>query len=67
MDCCKTDILLEVSFCYIKKIVWEVLCARIEPCKSSPRKKLIVCNDTFHTPNIIVEEESDIFPKELCS
>lgn len=42
MDCnCKTDILLEVSFCYIKKIVWEVLCARTEPCKSSARKNCL--------------------------
>ena len=42
MDCnCKTDILLEFIFCYIKKIALEVLCARIEPCKSSPRKNCL--------------------------
>lgn len=65
MDCCKMDTLLEVSFWYIKKKLFgkfyvpELNLANLVPGKT-------VSDGTFHTPNTIVEEEFDIFPKELC-
>jgi len=65
MDCHKTDTLLEVSFCCIKKkLLGKFYVPKLNLANLVPRK--IVCKGTFHTPNTIVEEESDIFPKKLC-